>query len=186
MPHDEDLNKELRRTLLYFWLAGTLKYIDTAEAALERTQNEASTDFDALPNDDPAFDYQNYTAFLEEERANHLFGTVPFMLWSSAFIGICALFELELTRVAQWRHASRNGREPKNPALVKRFSRFNDLVGELTLEFPEIRTGSDWEEVDVYREIRHVMVHHGSHILILSYEEKAELTGFPGKTLGNR
>lgn len=80
MSEEEEINRELRGTLLFFRLEDVLKYIDSAEAALKRTQEEASEDYDKVVADDPSFDRQNYIAFLEEEPGNHLFRMMPFML----------------------------------------------------------------------------------------------------------
>jgi hypothetical protein len=151
MTEEEELNRELRRALLFFRLADVLKYLDTAEAALDHTQEQASDDYDKIVADDPSFDRNNYIAFLEEERGNRLFRTMPFMLWGSAFIQICAIFEHEITRIAQERHAMRNGEGSKNPGFMRRFSDFDEISDDLKLDFPDIKASDDWQEIDHYK-----------------------------------
>lgn len=89
------------------------------------------------------------------------------------------MFEVELTAIAQERHARRNSEDLTEPAFMERFAQFDEIVESLREDFPTIKEGQDWQDIEHYREVRHAMVHHESRIVILDKKHKAELAKMP-------
>jgi hypothetical protein len=176
---NEDMDRELRRILVWYPVAHLRRYVDTLESALAHIKGEADTIYREAAEADPTSDEKNYLDYLAEERATHVNRDVPFMVWSSAFMTIFSLFETTATELAQERHAKRNGGVHLKPKFAKRFQKLAAAIDDLKKDVPDLKGSAAWQEIDQYREIRNMIAHRRGHLVLFDPDEQVDLDNQP-------